>query len=55
MKKYYIVTMWQEKQDFGSNTLYNAHFIDTDKSEYEVINDLLGEGKIVLVCKKIEE
>ena len=55
MRKYYIVTMWQEKADFGSNTLYNAYFIDTDKSEYEVINDLLGEGKIVLVCKKINE
>lgn len=55
MKKYYIVTMWQGKQDFGSNTIYNACFVNTDKSEYEVINELLGEGKIVLVCKKIEE
>lgn len=55
MKKYYIVTMRQIKEDFGSNTVYNAYFIDTDKSEYEVINDLLGEEKIVLVCKKMEK
>lgn len=45
MKKYYIVTMRQEKADFGSNTVYNAYFINTDKSEYEVINDLVGEEK----------
>ena len=55
MKKYYVVTMRQQKEDFGSSTVYNAYFVNTDKSEYEVINDLLGEEKIVLVCKKINE
>ena len=54
MKTYYVVTMWQEKEDFGSKTVYNACFVNTDKSEYEVIDELLGEGKIVLVCKKIK-
>ena len=55
MKKYYIVTMQKVKEHFGSNAVYNAYFINTDKSEYEVINDLLGEGKIVLFCKKMEK
>lgn len=54
MKTYYVVTMRQEKEDFGSKTIYNAHFINTDKSEYEVIDEILGEGKIVLACKKIK-
>lgn len=52
MRTYYIVTMWQEKEEFGSKTVYNACFVNTDKSEHEVINALVGEGKIVLVCKK---